>query len=403
MLFRESGSLYSIRTHSTPNSSLTLPMTSQPDRHTIFFATRPIGPPWDEASKNMVFQIARNMDSFSFILLTYSGEKNLLDKSTVTEKKIYSRAKSRQVSLSQKLSFFTALIFSNASIYHFYFTPEVYSSRILRIIKKFKKGKFLQTFATPLQNTALIPLLAFGDAIVVQSDFSLKKMSENNAPNAQRIYLAVDTDSITPETDTGATRARLNIGASQRVVVYAGNYYLGCNDDLIKTIATLCKRDKTITFILACRIANPVEDIPERDRVKNALHNEHLANQVIFLEQVENMVQLLALADIHIFPARKMFSKADIPLVLLESLALGKPIIITDIPPLNELMKEDAGELIPVGNVSLLIDAIQKLLDNPSLRREKGERGRQMALRDFSLKNYISQYKKLYQELLNIP
>lgn len=377
-------------------------MTSdnQPDRHTIFFATRPIGPPWDEASKNLVFQIVQNLDTFSFVLLTYAGENKLLDKSTVIEKKIYSRAKSRQVTLGQKLSFFIALIMSDASIYHFYFTPELYSSRILRIIKKFKKGKFLQTFATPLQRKELIPLLAFGDAIVVQSDHSLQNMAKNGVHNAQRIYLAVDTDTVKPGIDIKATRNRLNIGPSQRVIIYAGNYYLGCNDDLIKTIVTLCKKDKTITFILACRIANPEEDLPERDRVEKALREEQLAGQIIFLEQVESMLQLLALADIHIFPARKMFSKADIPLVLLESLALEIPVIITDIPPLNEIMKDDVGELVPVGDAGRLVDAIAKLLDNSLLRQEKGKRGRQMVLRDFSLKNYISQYKTLYQKLL---
>jgi glycosyltransferase involved in cell wall biosynthesis len=377
-------------------------MTSdnQPDRHTIFFATRPIGPPWDEASKNLVYQIVQNMDTFSFILLTYAGENTLLDKSTVIEKKIYSRTKSRQVTWGQKLSFFINLIMSNASIYHFYFTPELYSSRILRIIKKFKKGKFLQTFATPLKKTEMIPHLAFGDAIVVQSDHSLQNMAKNGVQTAQRIYLAVDTDTVKPGIDIKATKNRLNIGPSQRVIIYAGNYYLGCNDDLIKTIVTLCKKDKTLTFILACRIANPEEDLPERARVEKALQDAQLAGQIIFLEQVENMLQLLALADIHIFPARKMFSKADIPLVLLESLALETPVIITDIPPLNEIMKDDVGELIPVGDVGRLVDAISKLLDNPLLRQEKGKRGRQMVLRDFSLKNYISQYKTLYQKLL---
>ena len=95
-----------------------------------------------------------------------------------------------------------------------------------------------------------------------------------------------------------------------------------------------------------------------------------------------------------------MVYKAYITLVLLESLSMEKPIIITDIPPLNEIMKDDVGEIVPTGNVGLLVDSIIKLLSNDKIRREKGKRGREMVIREFNLKNYVAEYEKLYERLL---
>ena len=51
----------------------------------------------------------------------------------------------------QKLYFLYTFLTAKASIYHFYFSPELFTSKIIRIIKKFKRDKFLQTLATPVE------------------------------------------------------------------------------------------------------------------------------------------------------------------------------------------------------------------------------------------------------------
>ena len=63
-------------------------------------------------------------------------------------------------------------------------------------------------------------------------------------------------------------------------------------------------------------------------------------------------------------------------------------------------MKDDAGIMVRPGDTMGFTEATQELLENPSLRAEKGKRGRQMVLREFSLKNYLEQYNALYQKLL---
>ena len=87
-------------------------------------------------------------------------------------------------------------------------------------------------------------------------------------------------------------------------------------------------------------------------------------------------------------------------MVLLETLSMGKPIVITDIPPLNEIMKDDVGIVVPPGNVSSLIESIQELLENPVLRQTKGKKGREMVLQEFSLKSYLNHYNNLYNKLM---
>tara|TARA_B100002003_G_C14123201_1_gene540262 strand:+ start:129 stop:1298 length:1170 start_codon:yes stop_codon:yes gene_type:complete len=372
--------------------------------HSIFFATRAIAPPWDEASKNMVLEIAKRLDRFSITLLTYKNQKELLSRPSLVFKKIYPLGSNNkrnlgQITFLQKCSFLSALMFSNASIYHFYFTAEIYSSKILRIIRWFKRGKYLQTIATPIKIKSKIPSIVFGDVVVVQSDYSLNLLNNMGIKNVSRIYPAIDTEYFKPGIDTTQLRKQLDIADNNKVVLYCGNYYLGCNDDLINIILLLSKREKPIKFILACRIGFH-EDLLERERMKTVFCREGIIDNVIFLEKTENILQLIEISDIHIYPAQKMLYKSDIPLVLLESLAMEKPIIITDISPLNEIMKEDVGEVIPVGDTGQLLDSILKLLNDDITRKAKGKRGREIVIREFGLNSYVEQYSALYDKLL---
>ena len=92
--------------------------------------------------------------------------------------------------------------------------------------------------------------------------------------------------------------------------------------------------------------------------------------------------------------------KSEIPIVLLEALALEKPIIVSDIPPLNEIMKQDVGEIIPPGSPEALTVALDKLINNPEARKIKGSRGRNMVLEEFNILKTAHEYRALYKGCL---
>ncbi len=366
----------------------------------IFFATRAIAPPWDEASKNLVFRLANALSPMTPILLTYKGQAEGLMGFPAEFLDIYSKVRGRKITLRQKVQFLKTLLARDADIYHFYFTPERYSSSFMKVLKKIKTGKFLQTIATPLPEESRIASYVYGHQIVTQSDFTLQKLRNAGYENCSRIYPGIDTEKFKPGRLQGPLREKLNIRLEQKVVLYAGNYYLGCNDDLVKIIVDTLRDLKHTCFVLACRIDSS-EDVTERERVRACLDREGVLDQVRFLDSVENMAELVQLSDLQIFPARKMLKKADLPLVLLESLAMEKPIIISDLAPLNEIMKYNVGALHDPGDTIQAVTEIKNLLTNDTLRRERGEKGRSMVMELFSIESYIEQYKILYNRMLH--
>jgi len=82
---------------------------------------------------------------------------------------------------------------------------------------------------------------------------------------------------------------------------------------------------------------------------------------------------------------------------LLEAMASGLPVIVTDTGGSAELVQNN-GIVVPPGNVEALAEALKRLVSNPELRRIMGQRSRQQAEK-FSWRSVATQYLGLYEEL----
>ncbi|MFQ5729893.1 MAG: glycosyltransferase family 4 protein, partial [Waddliaceae bacterium] len=364
----------------------------------IFFATRPIAPPWDEGSKNMVYEIAKRTENFRVIVPTYKNQPDIPIHKNATFKHIYTQTHSNKMSLNKKLAFLSAFIRTQAAIFHFYFSTEILTSAIIRLVKKFKKGIFLQTIPTPLKDAKTQSKYIFGDFIVTQSLHTLNHLKNEGFDNVFHIYPGVDTCKFKPTTPSQELQRDFKIDVGQRVILYPGGYYLEGDKEMTETVLMLSKEYKNLKFIFACRIGFP-SDLKVKKEMQVAFARANLLERVIFLDSFDNMLGLLSLSDIVVFPVRKMFYKSEIPMVLLEALAMEKPIIVSDIPPLNEIMKDDVGELIPPGEAEYLTKALRRLLDDPQSREAKGKNGRNMILKEFDIRHSAEKYQNLYHML----
>lgn len=108
----------------------------------------------------------------------------------------------------------------------------------------------------------------------------------------------------------------------------------------------------------------------------------------------DNMPSVFAQADIVCLPT---FYGEGIPKVLIEAAACGCPIVATDIPGCREVVKDgDNGLLVPVKNAGKLAEALRKLIQDGSVRKAMGERGRVIAVNQFSVERVVEQTLGVY-------
>jgi glycosyltransferase involved in cell wall biosynthesis len=88
-------------------------------------------------------------------------------------------------------------------------------------------------------------------------------------------------------------------------------------------------------------------------------------------------------------------------LVIAEAMSSGKPVIVSDIPGVREVITDNVeGVLVPPMDEKTLSEKISILLSNPEMRKSMGEKGRKKAEEKFSWDKVIVEIEKVYEEVI---
>ncbi|WHF51440.1 glycosyltransferase family 4 protein [Chryseobacterium gotjawalense] len=89
------------------------------------------------------------------------------------------------------------------------------------------------------------------------------------------------------------------------------------------------------------------------------------------------------------------------PMVLLEALSVGMPVISYDSPtgPKHILMNNEDSFLVPYKNLDIFVKKLKELMQNENLRHEMGQKGRENVKR-FSIEKVMHQWKDLFTSLI---
>ena len=89
------------------------------------------------------------------------------------------------------------------------------------------------------------------------------------------------------------------------------------------------------------------------------------------------------------------------PLTAIEAAALGKPLVVSDIPELAYAVEAGFGLSFKSNDAKDLAEKMQYLLDNPSVRAEMGQRAKRYA-RDFTWDRIAERYERFLHETAGV-
>lgn len=136
---------------------------------------------------------------------------------------------------------------------------------------------------------------------------------------------------------------------------------------------------------------------PDEQKLKQRCQELGIENHVDFpgwLPREEILVRI-GNAQIMAVPS----AQEGFGLVVAEAMALGVPLICSDIPVFREVAGDTAG-YFPVGEVQCLADDIIRILEQPEQARCKAEAGRERVCRLFDQRKMVAAYLALYDQLL---
>lgn len=366
----------------------------------ILLITRPIAPPWDEASKNFAYFLAKETKDFEFHVLTPGYVKDL--ENHIFQEPIYS---STHLDWKQRLKLFK-LIFKmrQFEIAHFMLTPNKLNTWAFKAFLTNRRTKTMQTIATlreDLFSDQTLKKLMFADLIVTYSDYAKNKLHALGVRNVGRIYPGIDLQKYAPTEKNLQTMQLLGICHNDFIISYPGEYTrLGATDDLVNTLPDLFAKIPNAKFMFACRIKNE-KDAAKKTEIEQILLKKGLQQRVIFTDTFTDMPKLYNISDIVAFPVRDMKGKFDVPLAVIEAMACEKPVIISDLPILQEFTNSENAAIVKTGDMQEFVSICVDLWQNKTKRENIGKLARKYTQENFDIQHVVTQYQAAYKSLLS--
>jgi glycosyltransferase involved in cell wall biosynthesis len=135
-----------------------------------------------------------------------------------------------------------------------------------------------------------------------------------------------------------------------------------------------------------------------------------LAGEGLLLPEMQSLARELGLKDrVHFLGYRQdiptlikaaiatilVSEQEGLPRSIMESLAIGTPVIGSDIRGIKDLLEEGAGILVKVGDIEGIAEAMQTMIDNPAAREMMAKQGIE-CIKQYDLQPIIHLHDKLY-------
>lgn len=204
-----------------------------------------------------------------------------------------------------------------------------------------------------------------------------------NGVDGERLQALRSRDEVRAE--WGATPHQPVIGVIAHLSEKKGHRYL------IEAVALLRERHPDLLCFL-------IGDGPLQEHLQTLAADLGVAEQVRFTGFRPDALDLTGALDIVVLPS---VAKEGLGMTLLEAAALGRPVVASDAPGIDEaVVRDETGLLVPPADAGALARAIERLITDPDLRSRMGEAGRERVQRMFTMERMVAEMEEVFAQAL---
>lgn len=223
-------------------------------------------------------------------------------------------------------------------------------------------------------------------------------------PNPEEIVhvpgVGIDTDRFSPDGDPVARRRlREELGAPADAVVVTFVGRLVAEKGLVElatAFAGLARRDPRPVLWLVGDVLDSERDRGAPDAVGRIVSAAGAADRVRFLGRRTDVPAVLQASDVFTLPSHR----EGMPVSVMEAMACGLPVVVTDIRGSREaVIHGDCGLIVPARDPAALAAALIGLVEDEVLRRRLGDAARERVLDHYSAAASLAPLLALYRRI----
>ncbi len=235
-------------------------------------------------------------------------------------------------------------------------------------------------------------LMRLASAVIVNSHAVGRRFGWAPSGKVRCIHNGVDLARFTPRPPEAGYRRALGLPEGGPVVASIGRFvpYKGYAH-LIEAAALVARARPDAHWLL-------VGEGEQRGELERRCRTLGMDGKIHFTGWREDVPEILAASDVFVMPSlAEHFGR-----VLVEAMAMGKPLVATDAGGTPEIVLHgETGLLVPPGRPEPLAGAVLALLNDSARAERLGTAGCRRARAAFSLARHAASVEALYEELLS--
>jgi len=261
------------------------------------------------------------------------------------------------------------------------------AARLARIPVVIGSQRQLGDLLSPAKSRAQLAVLRWCDRVVCNSHAAARSLIEQGLRENRIVIIG---NGLPPSAFATAAPALprsssiLRVGMIARMNTPSKNHRV-----FLRAAARIVRRFPEAEFVLA-------GDGPLRPELEREAADLGISDRVLFLGDRRDVTSIFASIDISVLPS----DSESLSNAILESMAARVPVVASRVGGNPELVTNDRGILVAPGDADALASAIERLLQNTSMRAELGENGRRFVESNFTLDATRKRHEELYAELL---
>lgn len=241
---------------------------------------------------------------------------------------------------------------------------------------------------TSLQFRAQAIAFRFCDRVVCNSKAAAGRLLEHGVPEHKIVIIPNGLGPeifASPAPALPVSRTTLRVGMIARMNTRAKNHAI-----FLRAAARIVSKFPNVEFLL-------VGDGPLRPELQALANELGISGQVLFLGDRRDIPELLASMDISVVPS----TSESLSNAVLESMAAGVAVVATNVGGTPEVVSEGkTGLLVSPDSEDTLANGIERFIAQPALRTSCAQKGKALAIAQFSLRHVADRYEQLYEEIL---
>ena len=226
-----------------------------------------------------------------------------------------------------------------------------------------------------------------------------QSLTDYGMSNVECIRPAVDCQRLLKGRSQNDYRQEIGLQADDILLLFVGNATPQKNlSAVLKAVHELRQDYPNLRLLVTTELKHSSTDSAMR-QIVSLIDDLDLADCVIQKGVVNNMPELMQACDILIAPFLDSYGPSDYFMAALEAMAVGKPVVVSDVGEMRELVTRGLGETVDPKDLSSIVSALRVYCSDPQYRHEVGTNAQQLIEDQFSPSQIVSEYQSLYRRI----